>query len=92
VFFVSRRFINIQSTFAIGDYCTAPNGEIQEEAKARRDGGRFTLAEARDERTKARALVKQGTNPAHNRQLCRIRRELENATTFEAVGPRNGWP
>lgn len=74
-----------ESTFAIGDYCTAPNGETPEEAKARRDGGRFTLAEARDERTKARALVKQGTNPAHNRQLGRIKRELENATTFDAV-------
>jgi integrase len=74
-----------ESTFAIGDYGTAPNGETQEEAKARRDGGRFTLAEARDERTKARALVKQGANPAHNRQLGRIKRELENATTFDAV-------
>lgn len=29
----------------------------------------LTLAEARHERTKARALVKQDTNPAHNRQL-----------------------
>lgn len=75
----------MESTFAIGDYCTAPNGEPPEEAKARRDGGRFTLAEARDERTKARALVKQGINPAHNRQLGRIKRELENATTFDAV-------
>lgn len=74
-----------ESTFAIGDYCTAPNSETPDEAKARRDGGRFTLAEARDERTKARALVKQGTNPAHNRQLGRIKRELENATTFDAV-------
>ncbi len=57
-----------ESLFAIGDYANAPNGETPEEAKARRAGGRFTLAEAREERIKARALVKQGINPAHNRQ------------------------
>lgn len=74
-----------ESVFAIGEYCIAPSGETPEEAKARRAGGRFTLAEARDERTKARALVKQGINPAHNRQLDRIKREQESATTFEAV-------
>lgn len=74
-----------ESTFAIGDYAIAPSGETLEEAQARRAGRHFTLAEARDERTKARALVKQGINPAHNRQLERIKREQENATTFEAV-------
>ena len=74
-----------ESVFAIGDYANAPSGETPEEAKARRDGRRFTLAEARDERTKARALVKQGINPAQHRQLERIKRAQENATTFEAV-------
>ncbi|NCS66214.1 MAG: integrase [Hydrogenophilales bacterium CG03_land_8_20_14_0_80_62_28] len=74
-----------ESVFAIGDYASAPSGETPEEAKARRDGRRFTLAEARDERTKARALVKQGINPAQHRQLERIKRAQENATTFEAV-------
>lgn len=74
-----------ESVFAVGDYASAPSGEPPEEAKARRDGRRFTLAEARDERTKARALVKQGINPAQHRQLERIKREQENATTFEAV-------
>lgn len=43
------------------------------------------MAEARSERIEARALVKQGINPVHNRQLERIKREYENATTFEAV-------
>lgn len=71
--------------FAIGDYTHVSPRETIEQAKARRDGGRFTLAEARDERTKARALVKQGINPAHHRQLGRIKREHGNATTFEAV-------
>jgi len=74
-----------ESVFAIGDYATPPSRETPEEAKARRDGRCFTLAEARDERTKARALVKQGINPAHNRRLDRIKREQENATTFESV-------
>lgn len=74
-----------ESVFAVGDYVVAPRGETPEEAQARRAGGSFTLAEARDERAKARALVKQGINPAHKRQLDRIKREQESATTFEAV-------
>jgi len=74
-----------ESLFAIGEYVVAPRGETPEEAQARRAGGSFTLAEARDERAKARALVKQGINPAHRRQLDRIKREQESATTFEAV-------
>jgi integrase len=74
-----------ESLFAVGDYVVAPRGEMPEEAQARRAGGSFTLAEARDERAKARALVKQGINPAHKRQLDRIKREQESAITFEAV-------
>jgi integrase len=74
-----------ESVFAIGDYAAAPTGETPDEAQARRAGRRFTLAEARDERIKARALVKQGINPAHHRRLERIKRDQENATTFEAV-------
>lgn len=74
-----------ESIFAIGDYAQAPAGETEEETKARRNGGRFTLAEAREERAKARALVKQGINPAHHRQLERIKREQDSAATFEAV-------
>jgi integrase len=74
-----------ESLFAVGDYVVAPRGETPEEAQARRAGGSFTLAEAREERAKARALVKQGINPAHRRQLDRIKREQESATTFEAV-------
>ncbi|HJV81605.1 phage integrase central domain-containing protein [Noviherbaspirillum sp.] len=74
-----------ESIFAIGEYSYAPPGETKDQAKARRDGKRFTLAEARDERAKARALVQQGINPAHSRRLDRIKREHDNATTFEAV-------
>ncbi len=78
-----------ESIFAIGEYAITPSGETQDEGQARRAGRRFTLAEARDERIKARSLVKQGINPAHNRQLERIKREQESATTFEAVA--NEW-
>lgn len=74
-----------ESVFAIGEYAAVPNGETSEAAQARRAGGRLTLAEARDERTKARALVKQGINPAHNRQLERVKRAQDSVNTFEAV-------
>ena len=62
-----------------------PTGETQHQAKARRAGGCFTLAEAREERAKARALVRQDINPAHQRHLDRIQREREGKTTFEVV-------
>ncbi len=74
-----------ESVFAIGGYTQAPAGETEEETKVRRNGGRFTLAEAREERARARALVKQGINPAHHRQLERVKRDQDSATTFEAV-------
>ena len=74
-----------ESIFAIGNYVTAPKGETPEQARERRNGRQFTLAEARDERIKARALVVQGINPAHHRQHERVRRDHENATTFKAV-------
>jgi Arm DNA-binding domain len=74
-----------ESVFAIGEYAVSPAGENDEQAKARRAGRRFTLAEAREERTQARALVKQGINPAHHRQGERVKRAHEAITTVEAV-------
>ena len=74
-----------ESVFAIGEYVVAPTRETQEQAVVRKNGGSFTLAEAREERSKARALVKQGINPVRQRQLSRIKRDQENATTFEPV-------
>ncbi len=74
-----------ESVFAIGDYASIPPGEVLEAAQARRAGGRFTLAEARDERTKARDLVKRGLNPAHQRQQDLAQRGQDFATTFESV-------
>jgi hypothetical protein len=49
-----------ESVFAIGEYVVPPRGETPEEAQARRNGRRLTLAEAREERVKARGLVIQG--------------------------------
>lgn len=74
-----------ESMFAIGDYVYVSGRETEEEAEIRRGDKRFTLAEARKERDKARSLVKQGINPAHNRQLNRIKREQEFSNTFEIV-------
>ncbi|WP_375737715.1 tyrosine-type recombinase/integrase [Pseudomonas boanensis] len=43
------------------------------------------LAEARSERDKARALVKQGKHPAHVRRTERARQTLENQSSFKVV-------
>lgn len=47
------------------------------------------LAAARLERTKARELVKQGINPAHNRQLALSSQLTENENTFQIIA--NEW-
>lgn len=74
-----------ESVFAIGNYFPPKLGETDEEASLRRAGGTFTLSEARNEHAKARALVKQGVNPAHHRKSERIKRSQENANTFACV-------
>ncbi|MES2820141.1 MAG: transporter substrate-binding domain-containing protein [Pseudomonadota bacterium] len=48
-----------ESTFAPGNYATKPLGETPEEAQARRAGRRFALAEARNERAKARDVLRR---------------------------------
>lgn len=78
-----------ESVFTIGDYVIAPKGEAPEQAQERRNGRRFTLSEARDERVKARSLVVQGINPAHHRQQERVKRNHDRAITFETVA--NEW-
>ena len=49
------------------------------------DYPRVGLSDARKEREHARDLVRQGINPVHDRQADKVRRESENAVTFEAV-------
>lgn len=79
------RIAGKENVYALGEYAKAPDGEAGKEAEARKAGGRFTLTEARAERERCRGLVKQGTHPAHNRQLEAIKRQHEGANTFEAV-------
>ena len=75
-----------ESMYTIGDYAYVPIGkETDEEAEERRKGCAFTLHEARKERDKVRALVRQGINPNHHKQLERIKREQDFANTFEAI-------
>src|SRR6266480_5418804 len=74
-----------ENLYALGEYCEAPKPEAPEEAKLRRDGGRFTLAEARLERARCRDLVKQGIHPAQHRNLDLENRQQQNANTFKVI-------
>lgn len=74
-----------ENLFAVGDYCQQSAGETEEEAKARRDGRRFTLSEARSERERCRGLVKQGVHPSHSQRTEKLRRSIEAGNTFQAV-------
>ncbi|MCC4608437.1 integrase arm-type DNA-binding domain-containing protein [Xanthomonas campestris] len=49
----------------------------------------MSLAAARTEHDKARALVKQALHPAHSRQAERLSNQAANANTFEAIA--NEW-
>jgi integrase len=67
------RIAGKENVFAVGEYFN------------HRRSGHISLDEARTERDKARALVKQGIHPSHNRQAARLATLAGNATTFEAV-------
>jgi integrase len=79
------RIAGKENMFALGEYVQAPAGESKKDAEHRVQSGRLTLAEARQQRDKARGLVKQGIHPAHNRQALRLTQITEGANTFEAV-------
>ena len=79
------RIADKQNVFAMGEYVQAPRGETKEQAQARCDAGMLTLAEARAKREEARALVKQGIHPSHQRQAQKAEQVARNANTFEAV-------
>ena len=78
-----------ENLFALGEYAIVPKGETDGDARRRKEGGRFTLEEARQERIKARAHVKQGLHPSHIRSSQNMARLEANANTFEAVA--NEW-
>lgn len=74
-----------ENVFAAGEYAGVTDYETPEQAEARRNGGRLTLAEARIKREEWRALVKRGIHPAHERNLTKVRQTHEGRNTFEAV-------
>lgn len=78
-----------ESTFTIGEYGASPAGETPEQATSRRKRNLFTLAEAREERAYARALVKQGLSPVQNRELTRRKTKYEASDTFDGLA--NEW-
>lgn len=77
-----------ENVYALGEYALAPRNETAAEARDRISGGRLTLLEARTERDKARALVKQGIHPSHRRAEAKAAQIAANADTFEAVAGR----
>jgi integrase len=79
------RIAGRENLFALGEYVQAPAGESKKETEQRVQSGRLTLSEARQQRDKARGLVKQGIHPAHNRQALRVAQIAEGGNTFETV-------
>lgn len=79
-----------ENLFALGEYPPRPipPSETEEDREARLKQRVFTLSEARDERLRARGLVKQGIHPAHDARLSSIRRRHSTASSFEAVANR----
>lgn len=79
------RIAGKENVFAVGEYFNDKRG------------GHISLDDARTERDKARALIKQGIHPSHNRQAARLATHAENANTFEAVArewiakKKQGW-
>ncbi len=74
-----------ENVFAAGEYCPSPNLETPDQAVARRQSGRLTLAEARIGREEWRGLVKRSIHPAHQRNIEHTRQANESRNTFEAV-------
>ena len=68
-----------------GEYAPAYNKETAAQAEERRGAKRFTLQEARGERTRCRDLVRQGINPADHRKQEQIKAEHAARITFEVI-------
>jgi integrase len=71
--------------YAAGEYCDAPYGETAEQAEGRRAGGKLTLAEARVEREKWRALVVRGIHPVQAKRDAKAAAAIISANTFAAL-------
>jgi len=79
------RIAGKENVFAAGEYVQSPDGETKEQAETRREAGQLTLAEARIERDKWRALVKQGIHPSHDRKQKLSAQITENGNTFKIL-------
>jgi integrase len=81
------RIAGKENLFAMGQYPakSVPPTETETETTTRIQSGVLTLMEARAERIKARALVKQGIHPARERRNAVIRRSWDNKKTFQSV-------
>ena len=84
-----------EGTFTIGAYGVSPAGETPEQTKSRHDQGLFTLAEAREERAKARGLVKQGISPVRSREVAKLKSQFQASDVFDEFAEdwvkRKGW-
>ena len=64
-----------ENTYALGEYAKESNT----------DAYQFSLTDARKERERARALVRQGIHPAHERKSRKATHAAEQANTFRQV-------
>jgi integrase len=74
-----------ENIFAAGEWCVAPMGETPEQTADRQQGGRLTLAEARQARLTWRAHVKAGQHPRLVRAARQLMASQSAASTFQAV-------
>jgi integrase len=74
-----------ENLYAMGEFIVAPRGETIEQAEARRDAGRFTLAEARIERHRLRDMVRRGEHPIAVKRAGKLVSAALSANTFVAV-------
>lgn len=73
-----------ESIFTIGQYGSASAAETPDQTRERQSRGLYTLAEAREERAKARALVKQGISPVQNREVAKLKSQFDSSDIFDA--------
>jgi integrase len=74
-----------ENIFSAGEWCQAPVGETPDQAAERMQGGRMTLAEARQARVTWRAQVKAQQHPRLVRAARQLIASQSAANTFKAV-------
>jgi hypothetical protein len=82
---IARGGRRLERLHTLGEFALAPKAETEDDAEARRRGGRLTLAEARAERDRARGLVRQGLCPTQERKRLVSLQRQESATTLAGV-------